>query len=139
MEEESTIVKISEGVSGPLFGSAFGALVLRSWPPRTKTSVNILVNPGVVSYAPEKVRNPVGEFSGVSVMRGVEGDTKELLFDLSASPAHTVTVGNHEYEIRLLHIGEVEEEGQNWFTYEFMVTKRSSAQLVDDFKSIRPS
>ena len=45
-------------------------------------------------------------------MRGVEGDTKELLFDLSASPAHTVTVGNHEYEIRLLHIGEVEEEGQ---------------------------
>ena len=139
MEEESTIVKISEGFSGPLFGSAFGAIVLRSWPPRTKTSVNILVNPGVVRYAPEKVRNPVGEFSGVSVMHGVEGDTKELLFDLSASPAHTVTVGNHEYEIRLLHIGEVEEEGRNWFTYEFMVTKRSSAQLVDDFKSIRPS
>ena len=82
MEEESTIVKISEGFSGPLFGSAFGAIVLRSWPPRTKTSVNILVNPGVVRYAPEKVRNPVGEFAGVSVMHGVDGDTKELLFEI---------------------------------------------------------
>jgi hypothetical protein len=113
-EEESAIVRISEAPSGPYFGTAFGEIILTMWPPRTKTSVGLLVNPA-----------PSGEIAGVSAMHLVDSDSKELLFDLANSPVHSVAVGGRQYEIRLLHVGEAQEEEEecNWFWYEFQVSR----------------
>ena len=124
MEEESAIVKFSSTLSGPKFGTAFGEIILHSFGTRTRTTVDVLVNPGVLEHQPKVVHTPVGQFAGLNVMTGVE-ETIQLSFDVLSTPVHSVTFNDLNYEIRLLDIREVDDELPDAFQYEFMVTKRS--------------
>ena len=45
------------------------------------------------------------------------------MFDFEKNNAHNVSFGNINYEIKLMFIGKVSEQGQSFPTFEFMVSE----------------
>ena len=112
------LIRITDSPSDPPTGTAFGGvLVLHIESPRSSTSITVRLNRGVEACAagPANDRQAPKQDGGAWSRAD---DAKELLFDLTSSPAHTVKAQHQRYKITLMQIGS--EKGFPW--YEFQVT-----------------
>ena len=104
----------------PAMETAFGiVLMVRS--PRSKSSVTVIVNPAAEDYQTHTVDSPPVRQG--ALMRYTE-ETQELFFDFDGAAAHHINIVGRDYEIRLMAIEHVNQDGQDFPTYEFMVSQR---------------
>lgn len=95
-----------------------GNLILSVFVPYSEKDVTLKINPNIVHHADQ----PANNIRKVSVQRDTN-DTKTLKFDFANSNVHEVDVQGKKYEIKLMNIGTVNEEGQDFKSFEFFVTE----------------
>ena len=110
-------IKITPTPSHDLFAIA-GDLVIKLQAPYSDTDVTIKVNPNIVEYK-DKISDNLRQ---LSVSKDTD-ETKTLMFDFQKNNIHNLRMADKNYEIKLMHIGEVVEQGQSFKTFEFMVTE----------------
>jgi hypothetical protein len=122
MTDTMKTIRIVDSPSQPGMEVAFGiAFQVRS--PRSDHSITVMINPAVDDYQEQQEPTPGIEVRQVSLMH-TTSETQTFLFDLDGSPAHTTYISGQRYDIRLLKVGKVNEDGKDWPTYEFTVTQR---------------
>jgi len=98
--------------------AAAGNLVVKLHSPYSDSNVTVKINPNLIEYE-DKIGNNVRQYA-VSV--NME-DTKTLMFDFKKNNIHKINLKNKNYEIKLMNIGKISEQGQDFRTFEFMITE----------------
>ncbi len=96
-----------------------GELVIKLHVPYSDNNVTVKINPNLVEHK-EKITDNLRQ---VSIFLDTK-DTKTLMFDFQKNNAHNITFENKNYEIKLMSIGKVSEQGQDFPTFEFMVIEK---------------
>lgn len=121
MPEAIKNITIVDSPFQPAMESAFGiVLMVRS--PRSTRSVTVMVNPAAADYQAHPVDTPQVQVRQSSVMQ-YTGETLELFFDFDGEPIHRIEVAGQPYDLRLMNIGRVSQDGQEFPSYEFMITQ----------------
>ena len=120
---ETKRVTIRSAPSQPSMETVFG-LVLMVRSPRSKRSITVMLNPALADYQAKLPTRPGVRVNEVIVVGTDEEDTKTLFFDLDATCVHKVRVGDRDYEIQLVTVGEYEFDTQQFPEYEFAVTEQ---------------
>ena len=108
-------IKFTTAPSHTLFENA-GELILKLQAPYSKEMVTVQVNPAVAAYHDK----PNINVRHVTITKPTS-DTKTLQFDLKKNNTHKITMGSKSYEIRLMNIGSINEQGQDFPTFDFFV------------------
>lgn len=96
-----------------------GDLVIKLHAPYSDKNVTIKINPNLVAYK-EKITDNLQQYAKSFDIK----DTKTLMFDFQKNNLHNITLENKNYEIKLMNIGKVSEQGQDFPTFEFMVSEK---------------
>jgi hypothetical protein len=94
-----------------------GDLIIKLHVPCSENNVTVKINPNLVDYK-EKVSDNMQQFS-------VDIDTKEtktLTFDLQKNNVHKISVEDKNYEIKLMNIEKILEQGQEFLSFKFLIT-----------------
>lgn len=95
-----------------------GELVIKLHVPYSKDMVTIKINPNITEYQDNKG----GNIRQLSISKDTD-ETKTLQFDSKNNNIHKIKIGNDNYEIRLMNMGKVNEQGQDFPTFEFLVKR----------------
>ena len=95
-----------------------GDLIIKLHVPYSDEDVTVKINPNIVDDK-EKITGNIRQFDVCVDTK----DTKTLTFDFQKKNIHHITFENQNYEIKLMNIGKVPEQGQSFKTFEFSVTK----------------
>ena len=115
------LVKTIKIVRPPL--EIVGGMVLMVRSPRSEHSVTVMVNPAAEDYQAHPVDEPEMQIREASAWTFTE-ETQEFFFDLKGTYIHMVNIGSETYEVRLLNIGKINQDGPGFPTYEFLVTQQ---------------
>ena len=96
-----------------------GDLVIKLYVPYSDDSVTIKINPYLKEYK-EKVTDNLRQYTEFRDTK----DTKTLLFDFQNSNVNEINCENKNYEIKLMNIGKVSENGKDFKTFEFMISEK---------------
>lgn len=92
-------------------------LIIKLHVPYSNDQVTVKVNPNITEYRDDQTKN----IRQLSVSRDTD-ETKTLRFDFKNNNIHRINVGNKNYEMRLMAIGKVNEAGQDFPAFDFMIT-----------------
>lgn len=96
-----------------------GGLVIKLHVPYSDKNVTVKINPNLMEYK-EKVNDNLRQVS----MSLDTKETKILNFDFQKNNIQNIAYENKNYEIKLMSIGKVSEQGQDFPTFEFMITEK---------------
>lgn len=96
-----------------------GDLVIKLDAPYSDKNVTVKINPNLVAYK-EKITDNLQQYTRSFDTK----DTKTLIFDFQKNNVNNITFENKNYEIKLMNIGKVSEQEQDFSTFEFMVTEK---------------
>ena len=93
-----------------------GDLVISLHVPYSDDMVTIKINPNIVGYKEE----PSPNVRQVKVSRET-AETQTLKFDFQKNNVREIRVNNKDYEIKLLHIGKIQQDEGSFPVFEFQV------------------
>jgi len=96
-----------------------GDLVIKLHVPYSDENVTVKINPNLVAYN-EKISDNLRQYTKSFDTK----DTKTLTFDFQKNNVNNITFANKSYEIKLMTIGKISEQGQNFPTFEFAVNEK---------------
>jgi hypothetical protein len=120
---ETAVIRIVDSLSGSPIVSLFGCLVLHVRSPRSHTSVTLSVNCGLVTFCQHQLSAPGEHIEHEGGIPDPWADRHELYFDVSSEARHIVRLGGFQYDLRLLQVGTVADNGHSSPWYEFEVTQ----------------
>ena len=120
------IVKTVKIVNSPFTSNleVVDSFVMKLHVPYSDSSVTIQINPNITHYEekPENI-NPKIDIRQVTTYQNTE-DTLNLLFDFKENNSKQITISDKSFDIKLLSIGKVDMQGQNFPEFEFLVTEK---------------
>ncbi len=120
MPNEYSIKLVSSPFQPPL--EVAGNLVIKLSVPYSSDKVTIEINPNTADYL-EKQDNPAMKVRQVMVTTKT-GDTRTLQFDFGKNKIQNFETGGKRYEVELVDIGKVNQEGQAFLTFSFLVREK---------------
>ncbi|MCK5708015.1 MAG: hypothetical protein KAI43_10215 [Candidatus Aureabacteria bacterium] len=113
----SKLIKIILSPFSAALETVYG-LVIRVQPPYTDNEVNIQISPNITEYK-ETVNKDFKQFTMTSNIE----DTKHISLNLKSKSTQIISFEDKDYEIKLLNIGKVKQQGQDFPFFEFMITE----------------
>lgn len=113
----SKLIKNTTLIHSPFHSNVeiVGDMVFMAHVPYSMDSVTIMVSPSVEGYK-EKLAENVRQ---VMVTRNTEL-TQTINFDFKSNNKHRITFDNKTYEIRLMKIDTIEQDGQKFPSFHFL-------------------
>ena len=96
-----------------------GDLVFKLHVPYSDKDVTVKLNPNLVEYK-EKISSNLRQYAKSLDTK----DTITLMFDFQKNNVKNIAFEDKNYEIKLMNIGKMSEQGQDFPTFEFMVTEK---------------
>ncbi len=121
------IVKTVKIISSPFTPNleVVDHFVMKIHVPYSDSMVTIKINPNITHYEDQpKITNPRIDVKQVAAYQNTE-ETQTLLFDFKNNNIQKIVIGDKSFEIKLLNIGRINMQGQDFPEFEFLVTQNS--------------
>lgn len=112
------LVKLIMSPNNPAIENA-GDIILKIHVPCSEKDVTIQVNPYVREYTENN--DQLGIQIRQTMATTTTDQTKILHFDFINDNIQTIIINNKKYEIKLMHIGKENIQGQDFPYYEFLI------------------
>ena len=93
-----------------------GELIIKLHAPYSNDEVTVKINPNITEYRDDKGKN----IRQLSISRDTD-ETKTLQFNLKNNNVQRINFRNKDYQIKLMSISKIKEEGQDFPCFEFLV------------------
>ncbi len=120
------IVKTVKIVSSPFTSNLeiVGGFVMKMHVPYSDSMVTIKFDPNITHYEDQpEITDPGINVRQVAEYQDTE-ETQTLVFDFKDNNIREIVIENKTFEIKLLNIGEINMQGQNFPEFEFLVTEK---------------
>lgn len=117
MTNKNYVVKI---INSPVHSNLeiAGDLVIKLHVPYSKKLVTVKINPNIMEYKSEVAKNVKQSMKTIDT-----DETQTLNFDFDKNNIHEIEIQGKNYRIKLENIGVTKEDGQEFPTFEFLITE----------------